>query len=69
LTSLTNDQIDALAPVDRQLLRHQLERVHHLIAGGPGMSDVRRAMSPEGGEREHRKAAFLDELRDGKGRE
>ncbi len=56
LTSLTDNEIDALAPADRQLLQGQLERVHRMVTGAIVVSDVRRA-------------AFLDELRDGQGRE
>jgi hypothetical protein len=69
LTSLTDSQIDALTPVDRRRLKDQLERVHRMITGATIMSDARKATSPEDGEPECGKAAFLDELRDGKGRE
>jgi hypothetical protein len=69
LTSLTDRQIDAMAPVDRRLLQDQLERVHRMVAGATIMSDARKAMVPEGGEPKRGKAAFLDELRDGQGRE
>jgi len=55
LTSLTDNEIDALAPVDRRLLQGQLERVHRMITGTTIISDAL-------------KADFLDELRDGQRR-
>jgi hypothetical protein len=69
LTSLTDDQIDPLTPVDRRLLKDQLERVHGMVTGATIMSDARKATAPQGGEPAPSKAAFLDELRDGQGRE
>jgi hypothetical protein len=69
LASLTDNQVDALAPVDRRLLRDQLERVHRMIAGATILSEARPAAASEGGEPGCGKAAFLDELRDGRGRE
>jgi hypothetical protein len=69
LTSLTDDQIDTLAPIDRRLLKDQLERVHGMVTGATIMSAARKATAPEGGEPAPGKAAFLDELRDGQGRE
>ena len=64
LTGLTDNQIEALAPVDRRLLQDQLERVQRIA-----MIDDRKAKLREGGEFNRGKAAFLDELRDGRGRE
>jgi hypothetical protein len=69
LADLTDDQVDALAPVDRRLLRDQLERVHRMVAGVPTASEARGATASERGEPKCGKAAFLDELRDGRGRE
>jgi hypothetical protein len=69
LASLTDNQIDALAPVDRRLLRDQLERVHRMVVGAAILSEARRATASEGGEPRCSTAAFLDELRDGRGRE
>jgi hypothetical protein len=69
LTSLTRSQIDALAPIDRRLLQDQLERVHRMVTATTTMSDARRDTTPEAGEPRRSKAAFLDELRDGRGRE
>jgi hypothetical protein len=69
LTSLTSKQIDALTPVDRRLLKDQLERVHSMVTGATIMSDARKATVTESGEPKRSKAAFLDELRDGQGRE
>lgn len=69
LTNLTDNQIDGLAPVDRQLLQDQLERVHRMVTGATTMSDSRKATAPEGGEPNRSKAAFLEELSDGRGRE
>ena len=63
LTSLTDNEIDALAPVDRRLLQEQIERVHRILTG------ARKATAPEGDEAKRSKADFLDELRDGRGRE
>ena len=57
LTNLTEAEIEDLATVDRQLLQEQLERVHRMVIRASIMNDARRA------------AAFLDELRDGRGRE
>jgi hypothetical protein len=68
LTSLTDSEIDALAPVDRRLLQDQLERVHRMLTGATTASD-RKAAAPESEEAKRSKAAFLDELRDGRGRE
>jgi hypothetical protein len=69
LTGLTDNQIEALAPVDRRLLQDQLERVERIVTGATIMSDDRKATLPEGSESMRGKAAFLDELRDGRGRE
>jgi hypothetical protein len=69
LTRLTDDQIEALAPIDRRLLQHQLERLHRMVTGTTITSDARKATAPEGGQSRRSKAAFLDELRDGRGRE
>jgi hypothetical protein len=69
LASLTDDQVDALAPVDRRLLRDQLERVHCMLAGAATLSEARLPAALEGGGAGCSKAAFLDELRDGRGRE
>jgi hypothetical protein len=69
LTSLTDDAIDALAPGDRRLLQGQLERVHRMVAGATVVSGARKDAALEGGEARRSKAAFLDELRDGWGRE
>ena len=69
LTSLTDNQIDALAPVDRQRLQDQLERVQRIVTGATIVSRARSAIPPEGGEPKRGKSAFLDELRDGRGRE
>jgi hypothetical protein len=69
LTSLSDNQVDALAPVDRQLLRDQLERVHRMVTGAMTLSEARRATAAAGGGLNRSKAAFLDELRDGRGRE
>ena len=69
LTNLTDNQIDALAPVDRRLLQDQLERVHRMVTGATTVSAARNATAPEGGEPKRSKAAFLEELRDGRGRE
>ena len=69
LTSLTDDQIETLAPVDRRLLQKQLERVHGMVAGATIMSDARKATTPEAGEPKRGRAAFLDELLDGQGRD
>ena len=68
LSSLTDDQIVTLAPVDRRLLQDQLERVHRMVAGARIISDARKATAREG-EPKRSTAAFLDELRDGQGRE
>jgi hypothetical protein len=68
LSSLTDDQVVTLAPVDRRLLQDQLERVHRMVAGARIISDARKATSGEG-EPKRSTAAFLDELRDGQGRE
>jgi hypothetical protein len=69
LASLTDNQVDALAPVDRRLLRDQLERVHRVVAGATILNEARPAAASGGGEPRCGKAAFLDELRDGRGRE
>jgi hypothetical protein len=69
LTSLTDSQINALAPIDRRLLRDQLERVYRMVACATTMSDAQKSAAPEGGTPKRGKAAFLDELRDGRGRE
>jgi hypothetical protein len=69
LASLTDNQIDALAPLDRRLLRDQLERVHCMVAGATILSEACPAAASEGGGPGCSKAAFLDELRDGRGRE
>ena len=68
LTGLTDNQIEALAPVDRRLLQDQLERVQRIVTAHV-MIDDRKATLREGGESNRGKAAFLDELRDGRGRE
>jgi hypothetical protein len=57
LTNLTEEEIDELAPIDRQLLQQQLERVHRMVVRASIVNDARKA------------AAFLEELRDGRGRE
>jgi hypothetical protein len=69
LTSLTDNQIEALAPADRRLLQDQLERVERIVTGAAIVSDDRKAKRHEGGQSMRGKAAFLDELRDGRGRE
>jgi hypothetical protein len=69
LTSLTDNQIEALPPVDRRLLQDQLARVQRIVTGATAASDDRKVTLPEGGESKRGKAAFLDELRDGRGRE
>jgi hypothetical protein len=69
LTNLTDIQVEALTPVGRRLLREQLERVHRMVADAATASDARRAMAPEGSEPRRGRAAFLDELRDGQGRD
>ncbi|HEY7551372.1 MAG TPA: hypothetical protein VH913_17885 [Hyphomicrobiaceae bacterium] len=69
LASLTDNQVDALAPVDRRLLQDQLERVHRMVAGATILNEARPAAASEGGAPRCGKAAFLDELRDGRGRE
>jgi hypothetical protein len=69
LTGLTDTQIGALTPIDRRLLQAQLERVHRMVAGATTSSDACRATAPEGGEPKRSRAAFLDELRDGRGRD
>ena len=57
LTSLTDDQIDTLAPVDRRLLKDQLERVHGMVTGATIMSDARKATAPGGGDSKRSRAA------------
>jgi hypothetical protein len=69
LTSLTDKQIEALAPGDRRRLQDQLERAQRIVTSATIMSDDRKATLPEGSKPNRGKAAFLDELRDGRGRE
>lgn len=69
LTSLTDNEIDALAPVDRRLLQDQLERVQRMLTGATIASDAPKVTAPESEKAKRSKAAFLDELRDGRGRE
>jgi hypothetical protein len=61
LTGLTQGQVQAMAPSERQLLQDQLERVHRICTGEKIMDDARAATAPKGG--------VLRELRDGRGRQ
>lgn len=69
LTSLTDDEIAALAPADRRLLQEQLERVQRMVTGASIMSDAHKGTAPACFEPKRNKTAFLEELRHGLGRE
>jgi hypothetical protein len=59
LASLDRDQVAAMVPQDRRLLVAQLERVHRIATTEETISAAREAT----------RAEFINELRDGRGRE
>ena len=67
LTSLTDSQIAASAPAELRRLQDQLERVQRIVSGTTIARSAGR--TPPEGASKRGKAAFLDELRDGRGRD
>jgi hypothetical protein len=68
LTGITPQKARAMRPGERQALSNELRRVYRIIEGDRIVEDARKATAPRvsGGTE---KAAFFDELRDGRGRE
>jgi hypothetical protein len=59
LTGLTPAKVGAMVPQDRRMLVAQLERVHRIATTEETVSAAREAT----------RAEFINELRDGRGRE
>jgi hypothetical protein len=68
LTGITPQKARAMRPGERQSLSNELRRVYRIIEGDRIMADARKATAPRA-DGETEKAAFFDELRDGRGRE
>jgi hypothetical protein len=68
LTGITPQKARAMRPGERQALSNELRRVYRIIEGERIVEDARKATAPRTGDKRE-KAAFFDELRDGRGRE
>jgi hypothetical protein len=68
LTGITPQKARAMRPGERKSLSNELRRVYRIIEGDRIVEDARKAIAPEARD-ERERAAFFDELRDGRGRE
>ncbi|HWE15975.1 MAG TPA: hypothetical protein VG758_02150 [Hyphomicrobiaceae bacterium] len=68
LSGVTSQKARAMRPGERQSLSDELRRVYRIIEGDRIVDEARKATAPEASDKRER-AAFFDELRDGRGRE
>jgi hypothetical protein len=68
LTGITPQKARAMRSGERQALSNQLRRVYRIVEGDRIIDEARKATAPRANH-ETEKAAFFDELRDGRGRE
>jgi hypothetical protein len=68
LTGITPQKARAMRPGERQSLSNELRRVYRIVEGDRIIDEARKATAPEASDKRER-AAFFDELRDGRGRE